>query len=132
MVTLVVVMGATLVGCASSEDATNEIEGIVTEVTGDLTNVQSFVVLDSEGDSHLFTPAPGLLFHGGPLSHLREHIVTGERVVVTFTDSDSGARTAILVVHADGGTAPDSDADHDHDDGSHDHDHGDTSTTTGG
>jgi hypothetical protein len=86
--------------------------------------VESFVVLDDEGNSHLLTPEDGLMFYGGPLSHLREHIVTGERVRVTFKEGAYGAMTATLIVHADGDTPHDSDDDH------HDDDHMDEMSTT--
>ena len=88
--------------CASSDsDDPNTVEGIVTEVTGDLVVVESLVVMDSDGKSHLFKPEVGLLFYGGPLSHLRDHVVTGQPVVVTFEEGPNGERTAILIEHAD-------------------------------
>jgi hypothetical protein len=123
------------VGCASDDSgASDEVVGVVAEVTGDLTHVESFVVLDDAGNSHLLTPAEGLLFYGGPLSHLRDHIVSGERVRVTFEEGAYGAMTATLIVHADGDT-PHETGDTDHDD-DHDHDSDDdmdemTTTTTG-
>ena len=88
--------------CSSEESsAADTVEGIVTEVTGDLTAVESLVILDSEGKSHLFKPTPGLLFYGGPLSHLRDHVVTGQRVVVTFEAGAYGEQIAVLIEHAD-------------------------------
>lgn len=100
---MVTVVTLVLAACASdSADDSNTVEGIVTEVTGDLTIVESLVVMDSDGKSHLFKPEPGLLFYGGPLSHLRDHVVTGQPVVVTFTVGADGERTAILIEHADG------------------------------
>jgi hypothetical protein len=107
MVTAVLVVA----GCsASGDDGHHEdtVSGVVTEVTGDLVTVESFVVLDDNGDSHLFTPEPGLLFYGGPLGHLRDHVVTGQRVTVTFEPSAYGGMTATLVVHED------ADEPHDH------------------
>lgn len=73
----------------------------MTEVTGDLVAVESLVVMDSDGKSHLFKPDVGLLFYGGPLSHLRDHVVTGQPIVVTFVEGPNGERTAILIEHAD-------------------------------
>lgn len=105
MVTTVAMMAS---ACASeSSDDPNTVEGIVTEVTGDLTAVESFVITDSDGRSHLFRPEPGLLFYGGPLSHIRDHIVTGQRVVVTFENRADGARIAVLIEHADPGAVHD-------------------------
>lgn len=129
-----VVIAAVAVGCASDDTgSSNEIVGVVTELTGDLTHVESFVVLDDEGNSHLMTPSEGLLFYGGPLSHLRDHIVTGERVRVTFSEGAYGAMTATLIVHAEGDTpheTVDTGHDDDHEDGHHDDDHMDETTTT--
>jgi hypothetical protein len=89
-------------GCGSDDSGeANTVEGIVTEVTGDLTAVESLVIMDSEGKSHFFKPTPGLLFYGGPLSHLRDHVVTGQRVVVTFEAGAYGERIAVLIEHAD-------------------------------
>ena len=96
-------VAALLVSSCVSDDAddSNTVEGIVTEVRGDLTLVESLVIMDSEGKSHLFRPKPGLLFYGGPLSHLRDHVVTGQRVIVTFSEGAYGERMAILIEHAD-------------------------------
>lgn len=86
--------------CGNADDESEHtVSGIVTEVTGDLTVVESFVVLDDDGDSHLFRPAPGLLFYGGPLIHLRDHVITAQRVTVTFEESPSGEMTAVLIEH---------------------------------
>jgi len=95
-------VGLVATGCTSATElADNQVSGIVTEVTGDLTVVESFVVLDNEGNSHLFRPAPDLLFYGGPLIHLRDHVTTGQRVTVTFESAASGEMTAVLVEHED-------------------------------
>lgn len=137
-----VAVAVTAVACGSDDSGgSSEVVGVVTEVTGDLTQVESFVVLDEDGNSHLMTPENGLLFYGGPLSHLRDHIVTGQQVRVTFEEGAYGAMTATLIVHADGDTPHETtDTDHDHGD---DHDHGEgdehsgddmdgmTTTTTG-
>lgn len=117
---LVAVLAAvSVVGAACGDGASGSgddvVEGIVSEVTGDLSNVASFVVLDDQGNSHLFTPEPGLLFYGGPLTHLRDHIVTGQKVKVTFEDSVYGEMTAVLIEHADGDSThetPDDHSDH--------------------
>jgi hypothetical protein len=52
MALLVAAIAALLVvsGCASDDSVEpNTVEGIVTEVTGDLTAVESLVIMDSEG-----------------------------------------------------------------------------------
>ena len=110
IVTLMAVLSTLAAGCASDASSVdNTVEGIVTEVTGDLSTVESFVIMDSEGKSHFFKPEPGLLFYGGPLPHLRDHVVSGQRVVVTYEVGAYGERTAVLITHADPS------ADHEHD-----------------
>lgn len=94
--------------CSDSASADGPVEGIITQVSGELGSVETFIVLDDDGKSHQFTPEPGLLFYGGPLDHLRDHIVTGQRVVVTFEESAYGKNTAVLILHAD------ADAPHEH------------------
>lgn len=101
-------MALTLVvsACASESPAdTSTVVGIVTDVTGDLTVVESLVVMDADGRSFFFKSAPGLLLSGGPLSHLRDHVVTGQRVVVTFEIGADGLRTATLIEHVDSDAA---------------------------
>jgi hypothetical protein len=102
---LVLVVGlATLVAtaCAGDDSASEvSVSGVVTEVTGDLSVVSSFVVLDGDGDSHLFYPEQGLLFLGGPLAHLRDHVLSGERVTVIFEETSDGRLIAVLVEHQD-------------------------------
>jgi hypothetical protein len=88
-----------------SDDAPDTVEGIVSEVTGDLTTVESLVILDADGNSHLFKPTPGLLFYGGPLSHLRDHVVTGQRVAVTFETGAYGESVAVLIEHTEAESA---------------------------
>lgn len=97
MVGLIALVAVSCAGDGGDVDA--HVSGVVTEVTGDLTLVKSFVVLDSDGESHLFTPEPDLLFLGGPLSHLRDHVVTGQRVTVSFEEANDGRRIAVLIEH---------------------------------
>lgn len=59
--------------------------GVVVEVDGDLSAIDRFSVLLADGSTLSFTPEPGLLFdHDGPLSHLRDHLVSGSPVLVEF------------------------------------------------
>ncbi len=64
--------------------------GVVTEVTGDLVSIESFVVIDGAGNSHKFIPGQGMTVAGGPASHLRDHLVSGERVKVLFHPGSNG------------------------------------------
>jgi hypothetical protein len=99
---IAVVIAAVIVavsGCATVDSGrSNQVSGVVSEVSGDLTTVTGFVVLDEDGSSHRFTPANGLLFNGGSLTHLREHVITGQRVVVTF---EQGAEGELVAVHVE-------------------------------
>jgi hypothetical protein len=101
---LVVVVAAALLalaGCSGSDPASGDtLTGIVSEVNGDITTLTGFVVLAPDGSSHRFTPADGLLFEGGPLSHLREHIITGQLVIVTFEQGSDGG---LIAVHVEDG-----------------------------
>lgn len=76
--------------CSGSSDGDGEVVGVVTEVTGDLSGIESFVVLDAEGESFKFQPRTGLLVMGAPPSHLRDHVVSGEPVRVTYHENSAG------------------------------------------
>ena len=86
--------------CSTAEVGDNTMSGIITEVNGDLTSVAGFVVLGEDGSSHRFTPVNGLLFEGGPLIHLRDHVVSGQPVVVTFEQGPDGEFIAVRVEDA--------------------------------
>jgi len=76
--------------CSGSSGHEGEVVGIVTEVTGDLSGVESFVVLNTEGDSFKFKPRSGLLVMGAPPSHLRDHVLSGELVRVVYHEDSEG------------------------------------------
>ncbi len=101
LVVLVVAVVLVLSGCSGSDPVRGDtITGVVSEVNGDLTTVTGFVVLAPDGSSHRFTPADGLLFEGGPLPHLREHVITGQAVIVTFEQGPAGELIAVHVEDA--------------------------------
>ncbi|MDF1595816.1 MAG: hypothetical protein P1T08_06945 [Acidimicrobiia bacterium] len=58
--------------------------GVVVVVDGGLVDVGSFSILLADGSTLELTPQPGLLFEGGPLSHIRDHLVSGAPVRVEF------------------------------------------------
>jgi hypothetical protein len=84
---LLAVLGS---ACSGSRNSDGEVVGVVTEVTGDLSGIESFVVLDANGESFKFQPRTGLLVMGAPPSHLRDHVVSGEPVRVTYHENSSG------------------------------------------
>jgi len=97
-----VAVWALAAGCSGEAASQDEVVGVVTEVTGDLAEIESFVVLDAEGNSHKFTPGDGLTVMGAPPSHLRDHVVSGEPVKVIFHASPDDELIADDVVHAGG------------------------------
>ncbi len=86
--------------CSGLPGSEGDVVGIVTEVTGDLTAIESFVVLDTAGDSHKFTPVDGMTVMGSPASHLRDHVVSGEPVRVIHHNGPNGELVADDVTHA--------------------------------
>lgn len=82
------------VACASGSGT---VRGLVTDVTGDLTTVTRFTVL-VEGDLLEFVPAPDGDFEF-PLPHLRDHLRTGEPVLVTYEEREG---ELVAVALADG------------------------------
>lgn len=72
--------------------------GVVTAVDGNLTEVTSFTVLSS-GIELVFLPVEGADYEF-PLVHLREHLITGEPVVVDWELDDNNDRYAMSL--ADG------------------------------
>lgn len=99
---LITTMGVVASGCADSVDTDGEIVGVVAEVTGDLSGVESFVILDTNGDSHKFVPRSGLIVMGAPPSHLRDHVVSGIPVKVVYHEGPDGELIADEVLDADG------------------------------
>lgn len=98
---LAVVIAAALgSACSGAPEREGEVVGIVTEVTGDINGVESFVVLAPDGDSFKFKPRVGLLVMGAPASRLRERVVSGEAVKVVYHQEPAGDLIADEVVDA--------------------------------
>jgi hypothetical protein len=72
-----IVMAVALIACNQTSGTSR---GIVTEVEGGLDEVTSFTVL-VEGDPLEFAPSPEGDYEF-PLAHLREHLRTGEPVLI--------------------------------------------------
>ncbi len=91
---LIAALGVT--ACSGTDDDT--VTGVVIDVVGDLTNVESFVLRLPDGTDHTFHPAAGVLFHGtANLSHLRDHLRSGEPVEVRYEELDDGTWSALAV-----------------------------------
>lgn len=86
---------ALVTACAGGSSVT----GIVVEVDGTISNVRSFVLRTTEGEELTFVPAAGIDFNDAPLSHLRDHLRSGEPVRVDYEERD-GALIAERVTDA--------------------------------
>jgi hypothetical protein len=87
----IVMLALSVAGCSA---ATGTSAGVVTEVEGPLSEVESFTVL-SEGDAIVFLPVEGKSYEFS-LDHLREHLRSGEPVVVEWEVRD-GVHYALAI-----------------------------------
>ena len=83
LVVLVAVLSLTP-GCGATSSDTSEVTGVVVAVDGTLEGIDMFTVLLDDGTTVEVVPEPGLLFDGGPLSHLRDHLVSGSPISVAY------------------------------------------------
>ncbi|MEE8331988.1 MAG: hypothetical protein V3R84_09475 [Acidimicrobiia bacterium] len=72
-----------LVACGGSDKA---VEGRLAEVDSDLLVVRSFALLTDDGERLEFKVEAGATFHGGPIAHIRDHLLSGESVVVFYEE----------------------------------------------
>lgn len=56
-------------------------------MAGGLQDLESFTIVDETGRRFVFRPDAEATFHGGPLGHLRDHLRSGEPVVVRYRES---------------------------------------------
>jgi hypothetical protein len=85
-----------VVACSPGDD--DRVEGVVIEVVGDLTSVESFTLRLPDGTDRVFEPAPGTLFDGdAPLSHLQDHLRSGAGVEVRYRSLEGGTLEAFEV-----------------------------------
>ena len=85
--------------CASGGDA--RVEGVVIDLSGDVSTVDSFTLRLADGSDRVYEPAPGILFHdSAPLAHLRDHLVSGKPVEVRYRTLDDGTLIAVEVADA--------------------------------
>jgi hypothetical protein len=103
---LVALVAVAASACASGHgtdaDADGVVTGLVSQVTGNDTAVDAFVLVDDEGSSHLFVPGVDLTCDGEPLVHLREHLLERDTLRVTYATNADGALEATSIVHLDG------------------------------
>jgi hypothetical protein len=67
-----------------------EATGVVVALDGGLEAVDSFTIVLSDGSELTLIPEPDLLFEGGPLSHLRDHLLSGTPVGVVYSIDAEG------------------------------------------
>ena len=106
-----VIAAATLLGagCGDSDGAPVEatVIGVVIAVDGTLAGVESFVLRLENGSDLTLVPAEGLLFDGAaPLTHIRDHLVSGNPVEATYKTSPEGPPVVKAIGDA-GGTHDD-------------------------
>jgi len=79
------------------------VTGVVIAVEGGLGGIDFFVVRLEDGSDLTLVPVEGLLFDGvGPLSHVRDHLVSGSPVRITYETSAAGSATATAIGDAGG------------------------------
>lgn len=82
---LIVALAVAISACGGPAPA---IEGRLIDVVGGIEAIERFVVVTEVGESLEFVPGPGATFDGGPLSHIRDHLISGEPVVVSYEERD--------------------------------------------
>ena len=90
--------GVLLVSC-NGDDASGvvpSVRGVVVEITGQLDDIESFVLVDEDGARLTFTVTPESDFHQLPLSHLNEHRISGAPVVVDYEEQGDDLVVASL------------------------------------
>jgi len=84
-----------VLACGGGSDS---VRGVVVEVEGGLADVTGFLIRLPNGSDLRLEPAEGLLFGGdAPLSHIRDHLRSGEPVEVEFELLDDGTAVAYSV-----------------------------------
>lgn len=95
---LIGLVAAAAIALAFLPADSGQLTGIVIGVDGDLTDVRTFEVL-SDGDRFVFEPSPDGDY-AFPLSHLRDHLRSGEPVAVEYEDVE-GVLTAMRINDAE-------------------------------
>jgi len=101
-----------LSGCSASEGQDHEgddhgqglllVTGTVIDVVGDLSTITGVTLLTEDGEQVDFIPAPDALFDGGPISHIRDHLVSGAPVQFEYRELNDGTLVAIELGDAHG------------------------------
>jgi hypothetical protein len=74
------------------------VEGVVVAVDGTLAEIASFRLVLADGTEATFVPEQGVLFDGtAPLSHLRDHLASGDPIRVEYATLEDGTLLALEV-----------------------------------
>lgn len=87
MTRLVHLMAAALlvVSCGGGDPS---VRGVVVDITGQLDDIESFVLATEDGERFTFAVSGESDFHALPLGHLNEHRVSGAPVIVEYEEED--------------------------------------------
>ena len=81
-------IAAVVLAIAFRNSGPDAVTGVVVEVDGDLTSVASFVLRDADGAERRFVPESGIDFDGAPISHIRDHLRSGDAVRVEYEERE--------------------------------------------
>ena len=83
------------VGCGGGRQ---EATGVVIEVEGGIADISGFLLRLSDGSDLRLRPAAGVLFHDdAPVGHIRDHLRSGEPIVVEYEVLDDGTAVAYVI-----------------------------------
>lgn len=82
---LLVAAGALVAGGCQGTD---EVRGVVVSIEGELDNITAFELVLEDGTRLQFDVGRDATFDGLPLSHLNEHRVSGDPVLVVYEEQD--------------------------------------------
>ena len=83
---LCVLLAIIALGAAGCQGGDDQLRGVVVSIDGDLGNVTGFELVDEDGIRFQFTVDPGVEFAGLPLSHLNEHRLSADPILVVYED----------------------------------------------
>ena len=88
-------------GSSENEDGLNA-EGVIVDVRGTITEVESFELVLPGGERLTIEPPGGVLERSGfSPAHLREHMALAERITLTYREEDG--RNVLIAVGDAGG-----------------------------
>lgn len=89
-----------LIGILTSCGAGHSAVGVVTAFDGDLQTVNSFTIQTLDGDEMTFVPDIRVTLIEFPVTHLKDHLVSGDRIRVVWEERDDGTLVAVAISDA--------------------------------